>query len=136
MSTKDILYRLLVLSLVIALMFYASDYFDNKDVQKIKKHQKIGRIFNVNITNGGTGSRLEINYSLINNNKLIHARDYISVEEYNNFSNFIKDSTLIVYDSTGKTDGFGYHRIIYKPDQFNVFNLDRSDTFYQQNFEW
>jgi hypothetical protein len=136
MSTKDILLRITICFVAFAILFYVTDYFENKDIQRIRKHQKVGRIFNVNVTNGGTGSKLDINYSLIINKKLIQSTDFFTVEEYNKYSNFIKDSTLIVYDSTGNSDGFGHHRIIYKPEQFEMFNLDRSDSFYQKGFDF
>jgi len=120
----------IILLIIILALLIVSIYFANKNTEQIKKHFKIVRIFHV-YRSEVHSSKLFVNFSFYNNNKLVETDIHIGSDDYDKFGKYIKDSTILVIDSTNTT----WRELIYKPSQFKTYNLDTSDKFYKGLFD-
>ena len=71
------------------------------------------------------GYRIE--FMFVYKSRLIKNNQSISASDYNNYKIFIRDSALVVFDSSNTNSS----DFIYKPSHFKQYGLDTGDLFYK-----
>ena len=122
------------LGVVVLLIIFLGLYILAKKTEKnnyweIKKHQSVARIFNVQISREIRSWRT-VDFSFYTNNRLVRKSEPIGAEDYDRYGEYIKDSSMLVYDSIDSE----WRELIFMPGQFKKYSLDTSDKFYRGIF--